>query len=356
MSRKFIGMSMVAVLTLAIFATTSSARVISPPGSAKGQTKNPSGLAVDFETGQLFVADTANNRVDVFGPTGTFERAFGWGVKDGENKFQVCTLSCREGIPGSGAGQFSAPTSIAVDNDATSASHHVVYVVDSANSRIEKFTPEGEFKLAFGSAGEEEGQFSTVGPVLVGVGPGGTVYVVDSVKAGSEEVEHRLQKFEPSGVAIAPQHLLLKVKNEFRARTLAVDSSGDFYVSPRDLTIRKYDPNGGFIKEIANVFDELQVGIQAIGAGVEDHVFVASSEDGAPISVMEMDAAGKPLRRFGYGSLISTASAIAASPNPASEGVYVGETEAFNHVESNGNRVLQLDFPPTRTGDLSGAL
>ena len=43
-------------------------------------------MAVD-EQGFIFVADSGNNRIQIFNPDGTFLRAFGrWGQNDGEFK------------------------------------------------------------------------------------------------------------------------------------------------------------------------------------------------------------------------------------------------------------------------------
>jgi hypothetical protein len=324
---------------LALAPGASAFKVVSEPGTGAGQTRQPTGLAVDFETGRLFVADSENNRIDVFDAAGNFEKAFGWGVLNGKSELQVCTTSCREGLSGSGAGQFKRPTEIAVDNSPVSSSRHDVYIVDSGNSRIERFGPDGAFKLSFGSAGEGEGQFS--GQLLVGIGPGGTVYAVDSIPSGTE-FEHRLQKFDPSGVAVAPQELLFKER--FRAHALAVDSSGDFYVSP-GLSIRKYNGDGGFIAEIQESFEEPgQVGISRLAIGTEDNLFALSTraDIGKEVSVMEFDPAGNRLRRFGYGSFLAYGEGIAPY-HSASGDVYV--SEAALDFTGAGYRVLHLDFP-----------
>src|SRR5215217_5104840 len=46
-------------------------------GAGPGQLSFPGAIAIDPGDGEVFVADTGNNRVQVFGPTGTFLRQFG---------------------------------------------------------------------------------------------------------------------------------------------------------------------------------------------------------------------------------------------------------------------------------------
>ena len=70
-----------AVALTALFSLVPSAMadsVVSGFGSGAGQTFNPQGLAVSASTGDLYVADQNNNRIDVFDPNGQFAKAFGW--------------------------------------------------------------------------------------------------------------------------------------------------------------------------------------------------------------------------------------------------------------------------------------
>ncbi len=73
--------------------------------------KYPSGVAVD-SYGNVYVADTNNNRIQKFSSTGKFITMWG-------------TL-------GTGNGQFSGPSGIAVDGSGN------IYVADTNNNRIQK--------------------------------------------------------------------------------------------------------------------------------------------------------------------------------------------------------------------------
>jgi hypothetical protein len=101
-------------------------------GSGAGQMLNPSGVAVNQVTGEIYVMDAGNNRVDEFNPSHQFVRAWGAGVKAGSTskEFQICTpeTGCQKGAPGHGKGQLHGAGSIAVDSDPTSPSFGDVYV------------------------------------------------------------------------------------------------------------------------------------------------------------------------------------------------------------------------------------
>src|SRR3954447_2186651 len=67
------------------------------------------------------------------------------------------------GAAGSSDGQFNSPSFVATGLDGS------VYVADTGNNRVEKFTADGAFQLTTGATGQAAGQF--VGPTGVAVGP-----------------------------------------------------------------------------------------------------------------------------------------------------------------------------------------
>ena len=106
----------------------------------------PRGIGVNPTNGDLYVSDQAHHRVIEYSAWGEFLGAFGWGVADGTAEAQSCpaAASCREGIAGGGAGQFSVPQGIAVETA------DGVYVFDAVDNRVQKFDAEGHFVLMFG--------------------------------------------------------------------------------------------------------------------------------------------------------------------------------------------------------------
>ncbi len=132
-------------------------------GSGDGAFNNPLGITIDSSAGFVYVADTNNDRVSKFTRTGAID---GFGIVKGW------------GSTGSGDGEFNRPSGIAVDSSGN------VYVSDFGNARVQKFTSQGGFLLKWGSSGSGDGQFN--GPL--GVAVGGSVYVVD-------KNNNRIQKF-----------------------------------------------------------------------------------------------------------------------------------------------------------------
>lgn len=154
-------------------------------GSGAGQMSSPSQLAVAPD-GDVYVADTGNDRIDVYAGDGSFLRSFG-------------------------GGRLDEPRDVALDDQGSA------YVADTGNHRIAVFSSSGAFLFAFGEAGEGE----LVEPVGLDVDAsmfGSTVYVAD---AGN----NLIASYSPSGEFIE------SFGSVSSPRDVVVGSGGDLFVA-----------------------------------------------------------------------------------------------------------------------------
>jgi hypothetical protein len=113
-------------------------------GQFASSTVDGAGIAVSPTTGDVFAADPGNSglpnrRILQFSSTGSFARAWGYGIDDGAAQFQICTTASGCGsanVSSTTNGQFanSRPLRIAIDLD------NVVYASDTNDSgRVIRF-------------------------------------------------------------------------------------------------------------------------------------------------------------------------------------------------------------------------
>jgi len=111
------------------------------PGRHDNGTFNaPTNVAVD-KSGNVYVSDTANYRVQIFDSTGKFLRAFG--------------------AQGDRPGEFIRPKGIAVDSEGH------VYVADAEFNNFQILSAEGQPLLAVGALGSDPGQFALVAGLYI---------------------------------------------------------------------------------------------------------------------------------------------------------------------------------------------
>jgi YD repeat-containing protein len=225
-------------------------------GSASLQVKEPIGIAVNAGTGNVYVGDDQNNRVQELNEKGEFVRAFGWGVSNGEAKLEVCTTSCKAGIAGGGTGQFNATGWVAVDSAGN------VWVGDENNQRVQEFNEKGEFIRTFGwgvsngeskfevctsschagSTGSGNGQFSNPTGIAVG---GGHVYVGDLNN-------NRVEEFTTEGTYVGQFGTSGSGEGQLaHPGGVAIDGSGNVYVADiHNSRVQEFSSTGSYITQI----------------------------------------------------------------------------------------------------------
>jgi len=250
-------------------------KMIGVAGAAEGQFNAPRGVAVAAD-GTLYVADTFNHRIQhltadgavlhVWGgfanveagaaPVGTFNEPWGIAVGPDGSVYVADTWNHRiqkfsaDGafitVWGHGISQdladpygFYGPRGVAVDRQGS------VYVSDTGNKRIVVFDGEGKFIAQFGEGGMAAGYFDE--PVGVAVSAEGLVYVADTWN-------QRVQVIMPSGEG---QYLPLRQWEIYgwfgqlvdNKPYLAVNSLGHVFVTdPESYRILEFDAEGKFVR------------------------------------------------------------------------------------------------------------
>jgi len=188
-------------------------------GTDDAHFDGPHGVAFDAG-GDVYVADTWNNRVQIFGADGTYRATLGTGG-------------------GSGDYEFRSPHGVAVD------SHGAIYVADTDNHRVQIYDSGFAHVATLGVTGEggsDDDHFD--GPLDVAVDGRGEIYVADGgnhrVQRYSGSYEYRstlgttgepgddYDHFdEPSGVALdADRNLYVADRSNHRVQVF--NSSGDY--------------------------------------------------------------------------------------------------------------------------------
>jgi NHL repeat len=234
-------------------------------GINAGQMATPQGIAVDQATGDVYVTDQNNRRVDKFDSSGNFLFAFGWGVDTGAAALQTCTTAstCQAGTTGAGAGQFATTFTGFVAVDPRNGD---VVVANPGNRRVDRFNSAGAHVFAFGwgvdtgaaaletcttasvcqagISGAGAGQFVTNTPTRVAVDSTGSVYTVE---VGTNR---RVQKFNAAATSsglFAPS-LTSGTSTATSPTDVAVDSDNDHVLVAKDGHVLELDIAGGLFE------------------------------------------------------------------------------------------------------------
>ena len=175
-------------------------------GSAAGKFSQPLGLGKDPRGNRFAVADTGNNRIQIF----TFDGDTG-----------AITFERQVGAYGTGAGQFYSPNAVAIGPIGR------LHVADSGNHRIQVLDDAtGAFILQFGAYGLGVGQFRT--PRGLCVDSLGIVVVADTEN-------NRLQAFNGAGLALWQLGSIGTNASEFaKPRGVQVAADGRIFVADTD--------------------------------------------------------------------------------------------------------------------------
>jgi streptogramin lyase len=179
-----------------------------------------------------------------------------------------------------------------------------VYVADSGNDRVQRFTPEGEFTGKWGSSGSQNGQFTE--PSGIHVGPRGSVYVADYVS----DPDARIQMFNGAGRFLTAWQSP-EVGGLNSPFGIATDGAGNVYVTDQgNARVQRFSSTGVFISSFGGPgnFDQ-PLGITVDGAG---NVYVV---DNINDNVQKFTSTGAPITTFDFGSGLQGPIGITTAPD-----------------------------------------
>jgi DNA-binding beta-propeller fold protein YncE len=303
-------------------------------GTGDGQFRGPAGVAVDQASNDVYVVDRGDNRVEKFEASGAFVSIFGADV--GGPGVNVCTTACGPGTQGSGDGQFSSPSGITVDSSGN------VYVVDSANNRVEKFSSSGAY-LSQLTATDPSCTQGFSNPTAVALAPAsGALYVTDTGN-------NRVVKVDPAtGLCDGVFDSSIAASGTFSSPLgVATDSAGAIYVlDSGNARVEKFDPTGVLLSALDNGGSPLALAVDA----TSKDVYVADASGTAGTHIIQYNSTGTVLETFGFGKLTFPQG---LTVDDALSKVFVTNVRFF----SSSPEVLifgQTTLPHTVTGAASG--
>ena len=189
----------------------------SETGNCPMQFSYPAGITVHPTTGQIFIADSWNHRIQILNNDLSYSHSFG--TYDSYSHIEFSTS-------GSYTNSFSmydsVPEQFCSPHDISFYSEGYLYVVDRNNHCIKKFTSTGQYISKFGSEGSSPGQLQYPHSIAT---YNNLVYV-------SEWSNHRVSIFDSNGSFIHCFGKKGSGEGEFNyPECITVDSLGNLYVS-----------------------------------------------------------------------------------------------------------------------------
>ncbi|HVO70817.1 MAG TPA: NHL repeat-containing protein, partial [Aggregatilineaceae bacterium] len=290
-------------------------------GTAQGQFNAPRGVAVSPIDGTIYIADSRNNRIVHY--SADLTRVLGtWGSF-------ADVLKNPNSAPG---GTFSEPWGVAVGPDGS------VFVADTFNMRIQKFTADGTFIKMWGYFGQAEKPDAFWGPRGLAFDSKGNLFVTDTgnkrvvvFTADGDPVTSfgtggaaQGQLDEPVGIDVDKQgNVYVADTWNQRIQEFAPDATGTNY-----LPMRMWDVSGWFGQSLDNK--------PFLALDPDGNVWVTDPEGGR---VLEFTADGKYLRGI---------QAVTTEPGnftlPA--GLTFDAQGRLWVTDGSGNRIMRFTLPP----------
>lgn len=206
-------------------------------GTGNGQLAKPAAITRDA-SGNFWVADTENNRVEEFSASGTFVRSIGsLGTGNGQLKAPEGVVIDPEGhvwvadtgnnriqeFSGTGTYLMQLKSAVTKSPSGLAYSSGHLFVADTGSGRIEEYNSSGTLLAALGSLGSGNGQLSSPRGLVVDAAK--TIWVADSGN-------NRIQQLSATGVFMQKFGTAGTGEGQLsRPEGLAIDSKGNVFVA-----------------------------------------------------------------------------------------------------------------------------
>ncbi len=237
-------------------------------GTLGGELSHPKGIAVD-STGNVYVADSVNNRIQEYTSSGGFIRSFGRDVDSVQlGTFEVCTvaMNCKAGVgsPAVGGTLFS-PGAVAVDSDGA------IYIANGLR-RVDRFTIVGGLPAFDRAWGPDVDSTGGTGFEVCTVAANCKVGVVGTGLGGETNL--------PVGVAVAAGDVYVFGGAGFRVDEYT--TSGDFLRAWGKDVVQ----GGGTAFEVCTVAADCKTGVTGSAGGEfrSPNDLVAPASDGIAVN------------------------------------------------------------------------
>jgi YD repeat-containing protein len=344
-----------------------------------GKFNWPEGVAVDGK-GNVWVADTYNNRVQEFSASGEYLSQFGsWGTGNGQMEYpksvavdgkgnvwivdsganrveefsEAGAYIAKFGSEGTGNGQFKSPEGLVLDSKGN------VWVVDSGNNRVQEFTEAGVYVKQFGSEGTGNGQFKA--PRRIAVDSKANVWVSDGTNC-------RVQEFNEKGEYLAQFGSYGSGNGQFsEPQGVVIDASGNIWVADESNDrVQEFNGKGEYLTMFGSLGSGNGQLKQEEGLALDSKGSVWVSDSGNS-RVEEFSAAGAYMQKFGsYGTPLGALEGPSGVAVDAKGNAWVADTynarimefspsgESLASVGTSGTGVGQLKQPAGITVDSKG--
>jgi DNA-binding beta-propeller fold protein YncE len=299
-----------------------------------GPEEGPGGVAVNETTGDVYVYDRGNDRVEYFSATGTYEGEFnGSGLLPNEcNETEGCIAAGHGTNPDEeptgqidSAGQSAA--SVAVDNDPASPSFGDVYVTAGFDEHVvDKFSASGEYvgQITAKTVNEE---LEKLHEPLINrefFDPRGVAVEADGAVLVSMEREESFDRFSDAVADVfVGSSAFVRPSGAF-IEPAVVDGAGNLYLPSVFGGIFELGSGGGLLREL----DKEDGLVSPDGVGVEvssGDVYVDSLTSVARFPPDSAEEPDREIERFGEGHLLE---GDGVAVDSASGDVYVADASA----------------------------